>query len=284
MKAALALLLVALAPPAAGQVLPFASYDGASQPVLNDPHDLDFGPDGRLYVADKFGSRIVAMDPDTLQVLGTWWDGQLAQVHDISIRPDGGALIAVTGYSAVAIADLSGPEPVIESVLRGFPRTEGALWHSNGRFYVMASGLGQLMAVEGEQLVASAGGFAGAHDVEEGPDGSVWVADTGNRRLVRLSEDLEVMQVLDAPAYGFAGPRYLAFDELGRVVVADQDAHRIVMIDPADGRLVGVLGDGAPGLGPGKFDDPEGIAVRGNAFYISDSDNNRIVRYVVVMN
>jgi len=40
----------------------FASFDKASEPVLNDPHDLTIGPDGRLYVADKFGDRIVVMD------------------------------------------------------------------------------------------------------------------------------------------------------------------------------------------------------------------------------
>jgi len=40
----------------------------------------------------------------------------------------------------------------------------------------------------------------------------------------------------------------------------------------------------APGLGPNKFADPKGIAVHGNSYYIADCDNNRIVKYVVVMN
>jgi hypothetical protein len=59
------------------------------------------------------------------------------------------------------------------------------------------------------------------------------------------------------------------------------------MIDPDGpdgGTLIGVIGDGRPGEGPNQFDDPEGITVRGNQFYISDSDNNRVVRYVVVTN
>ena len=52
----------------------------------------------------------------------------------------------------------------------------------------------------------------------------------------------------------------------------------------AGGDLLGAIGDGKPGLGPNKLDDPEGVAVRGNSYYFSDSDNNRIVKYVVVMN
>ncbi|MFT6223688.1 MAG: hypothetical protein ACJA1F_001533, partial [Paracoccaceae bacterium] len=32
------------------------------------------------------------------------------------------------------------------------------------------------------------------------------------------------------------------------------------------------------------LDDPEGVAVRGNAYYFADSDNNRIVKYVVLVN
>ena len=37
-------------------------------------------------------------------------------------------------------------------------------------------------------------------------------------------------------------------------------------------------------MGPNKFDDPEGVAVDGPHYYISDSDNNRIVRYKVILN
>ena len=48
---------------------PFASFDKASEAVLNDPHDLALGPDGHLYIADKFGNQIVVMDAETLEVI-----------------------------------------------------------------------------------------------------------------------------------------------------------------------------------------------------------------------
>ena len=281
---ALALALVlALAPPAVAQA-PFAPFDSASDAVLNDPHDLALGPDGRLYIADKFANRVAIMDPDTLELVGSFGDGQLYGAHDVSFGPDGLAYVAVTGGDAVAVYDVTGPAPALVNLIRGFPRTEGALAHSNGRLYVMASGTGTLMAVEGTELVAAAGGMPGAHDVAEAPDGSIWVADNFNRRLRRFSPELELLQTLEGPAYGFLGPRYLDIDDFGRLVVADQDAHRVLLIEPLSGEVLGVIGDGTPGMGPGLFDDPEGVAVVGNAYFFADSDNNRIVKYVVVLN
>lgn len=279
----LVLALIVLAAPGFAQS-PFASFDTASEPVLNDPHDLEIGPDGRLYVADKFAGEVAVLDPDTLEVVETFGDGLLFGVHDISFGPDGKAYVAVTGTGSVAVYNFGTGAPVLEATFGPFPRTEGALAHSNGRLYAMASGTGQLFAVEGDQLVGAASGMPGAHDVAEAPDGSIWVADNFQQRLVRFSEDLQQLQVLDDPKYGFIGPRYLDVDEFGRLIVADQDAHRVLMIDPVSGDLLGVIGDGSPGLGPGKLDDPEGVEVSGNAYYFSDSDNNRIVKYVVIIN
>lgn len=266
---------------------PFASFDLAGPAVLNDPHDLAFGPDGLLYVADKFGHRIAVMDPETLDLVETVAEGLLPGVHDVSFSTDGRAAVAVTGLGAVLVFDtLKGAKPAASAALPA-PRTEGALYHTNGTIYALAGGTGTLIAYRGGKPVAAAEGHPGAHDVAEAPDGSIWVADNFNRRLVRYSTDLTRTQVIDHPKYGFAGPRYLDVDALGRLVVADQDAHRILLIDPEGpdgGTLLGVLGDGFPGIGPNKFDDPEGVAVRGNEYFFADSDNNRLVRYVVVTN
>lgn len=285
----LAALLLCLALPALAQDAPgpFASFDLASEAVLADPHDLAIGPDGRLYVADKFGARIAVFDPDTLELIEMLGEGWLPNVHDISFGPDGSVAVAVTGRGAVAVyegLEVLGDAPDIGV---GAPGTEGALLHSNGDLYATAGAIGALVRFRDLEVIGAVDGHPGAHDVAEAPDGTVWVADNRQRRLVRYSPDLERLQVLDDGKFGFLGPRYLDVTETGLLVVADQDAHRVLLIDPdaADGgRLLGVLGDGRPGLGPNRFDDPEGVAVDGNRYFISDSDNNRIVRYSVVLN
>lgn len=266
---------------------PFATFELASAAILNDPHDLTLGPDGHIYVADKFGSRLVVLDAETLDLIAVLGEGNLPDVRDVSFDPTGKVAIAVTGANAVAVyADVAraGEEP---DLLLSAPRTEGALAHSSGRIFAMASGIGALIAFDGPEVLAVAEGHPGAHDVAEDSDGNLWVADNARRRLVKYSPDLERLQVVDAAKFGLRGPRYLDVDDFGRLVVADQDAHRILLIDPDGpdgGTLLGVLGDGSPGLGPNRFDDPEGVVVVGSRYYISDSDNNRVVRYSVVLN
>jgi len=284
------LLFAVIAPFAADAqeaVRPFAAFELAGPPVLNDPHDLAIGPDGRLYVADKFGSRIAVLDTETLDVVEVMAAGKLPGVHDVSFGPGGQAAVAVTGLGAVFVFDrLVGSDPVPAAVLAA-PQSEGALVHSNGRIYAMAGGVGSLVAYENGQAVAVAEGLFGAHDVDEDRDGNVWVADNFGRRLVQYAPDLTLLKVIDHEKFGFIGPRYLDIDAFGRLVVADQDAHRVLMIDPdgpEGGSLIGVIGSGLPGKGPNLFDDPEGVAIDGSNYYISDSDNNRVVRYTIVVN
>ena len=280
--------LLAMGAPATAQAPgPFASFDKASAPVLNDPHDIAMGPDGHLYIADKFGNQIVVMDADTLEIIRTIGGGAMYGVRDIAFDRDGRAIVAITGLGVALVfdsLDSAAPEPV--AAYRA-SNTEGALIHSSGRIFVMASGQGVVGAFDGADWVDGAGGHLGAHDIAEAPNGDIWVADNGNRRLVRYSKDLAQKQILDHPKFGFVGPRYMDIDAGGRLIVADQDAHRILLIDPdapEGGALLGVLGDGAPGIGPNKFDDPEGVLVDGGRYFFADSDNNRIVRYVVVVN
>ncbi|MHA1555270.1 MAG: NHL repeat-containing protein [Alphaproteobacteria bacterium] len=283
----LAVAVITALPAGAQDISPFAAFDLAGPAVLNDPHDLAFGPDGYLYVADKFGNRIVVLDPETLDILRIIHSGSLPQVRDISFGPNGRAAVSVSGESVVMVFEgLDKPTPLVVEVLAA-PRTEGSLYHSNGRIYAMASGIGVLIAYENGEIVATAGGHGGAHDVAEDPEGNVWVADNANRRLVKYGPDLNRLAVLDHAKFGFIGPRYLDFDAFGRLVVADQQAHRVLLIDPdgADGgALIGAIGNGLPGKGPGQFDDPEGVTVKDGRYFISDSDNNRVVRYAVVLN
>lgn len=262
---------------------PFATFDAASEAVLSDPHDVVIGPDGRLYVADKFADRIAIMDRDTLEVVGSFGDGELSGPHDVDFDAGGRAIIADTENHRVAIYDFSSGAARFSGSIVGIGRPEGAIAHPNGRIYATSSGFGTITAFENGASVATAGGLSRAHDIAIDSNGDLWVADAGNRRIVKYSPDLNVLGILDDPKYGWAGPRYLDVDPLGRLVVADQDAHRIVMIDK-DGVLVGVLGNGVPGMGPNRFDDPEGVEIAGSMYFFADSDNNRIVRYQVVMN
>ena len=203
------------------QPRPFASFDLAGPAELNDPHDLTIGPDGRLYVADKLGARIAVLNADTLELEEVIGEGKIPGVRDISFGPTGKAAVAASGTGAVLIFDdltASDPQPTNFLVA---PFTEGALIHTNGQVYAMASGIGGLIAYRDGEIVATASGHPGAHDVAEDRDGNIWVADNDNRRLVKYAPDLTRLQVLNHEKFGFVGPRYMDIDAFGRIIVTD---------------------------------------------------------------
>lgn len=263
----------------AGDLRPFAAFDAASQPVLGNPHDLVIGPDGFLYVSDVGNNRIAVLDPDTLALIGDIGSPDLLAPHDVDFDAEGRMLVADTGNHRIAVFE--GGRLVAE-LKGGIDRPEGVAAHPSGRVYATGARSGRIVAFENGRPVVSSGGLWAPHDVAVDADGDLWVADAGNDRLVLYSPTLEVLAVLDGPEYGWSGPRYLDIDAAGNLVVADKNSHRVKKIAP-DGRMTGVIGAGA-GLGPNRFRTPEGVEIRGETLYFSDSGNDRIVRYRVVTN
>jgi hypothetical protein len=140
--------------------------------------------------------------------------------------------------------------------------------------------------------------FHGLHDVAIGYDGTVFVADTFNHRIRGFDPMTGTVRVLAGTGVsGFAGdggpgrdallagPKYVAFDRNGRVLIADTENHCIRRYDPASGTIELVAGmppRGGATVGKDLLStqlmrphgcclDPEGRLV------IADSDNDRII-------
>lgn len=271
--------LLTAAWPAAALDLEFVA---ASAKRYAKPHDLVLSPDGRhLYVADNDNDRIAVLDPRDLGLLGTFGEGEVGAPHDVVFDAEGRLLVADTDNSRIAIYQVTGVEAELVGELRGtIRRPEGVAVHPNGRVYATGAASGNIEAFEGDRPVAEAGGLSAPHDVAVAADGTLWIADANNDRLVQMSPDLQVLHTVGGPDYGFNGPRYLDFDAAGRLYVADKYAHQIKVLGP-DGRLLFTLGSGRGELGPGKFDRPEGVAIDGTDIWFSDTYNDRIVRYRV---
>ncbi len=255
----------------------------ASPEIYAEPHDLVLSPDGKqLYVADNGNDRVAVLDPMTLALLGEFGKSELSQPHDVAFDPLGRLLVADTGNDRIAIYQIEGLKGRLVGALKqGLRRPEGVAARADGRILATGAASNNLVVYRDGEVIVQVGGFSAPHDVAFDAGGGIWVADAGNDRMVRLNNALQATLELSGPPYHFDGPRYLDFDSEGRMYVADKYSHRIKIIAPG-GQLLQVIGEGKAGKGPGRFDRPEGVAIRGQDIWFSDTYNGRIVRYQVI--
>ena len=256
------------------------SYVNASTVRLSNPHDLKLSPDGRyLFVADVGNNRIAILDPESLELLAEFGSDHQSGTHDVDFDQRGRAYVADTHNNRVTIYDIDGTSAtLVDELSERIRGPEGVLLHPNGRVYVAGAWSGNAVAYENGKVVAELTGLASPHDLELAADGNIWLADAGNSRLLLLSPDLEIKAELGRRPYGFNGVRYLDLTAEGIIIAADKNNHSVKFIG-ADGSLLQVLGDGSSGRGPGRFTTPEGVEVRGSELWLSDSGNDRIVKY-----
>lgn len=124
-----------------------------------------------------------------------------------------------------------------------------------------------------------------------GPDGNLYVADTGNNRIRKITPDGKVSTVagngtagyVDGPAAQaqFNGPVGLAVSVRGDIYVADTYNDVIRMIT-SEGEVTTIAGGGAPGYADGEqkaalFDTPSGIiVVEDSSLIVADTGNRRL--------
>ena len=257
-------------------------YQNASSMEYAHPHDVVLSPDRRfLYVADNDNDRIAVLDPTSLELLGSFGSGQVSAPHDVVFDTAGRLLVADTGGNRIAIYSVDGTKAtLVDELKQSIRRPEGVEVHPNGRVYATGAGSDNIVAYQNGQVVAEMKGLSSPHDVSAAPDGSLWIADSNNDRLVNVTEDLKIIRILQGEPYNFNGPRYLDFDNAGRLYVADKYNHQIKVLAP-DLSIVLTLGGSHSTFGPRYFDRPEGITIHDKQVWFADTYNDRIVRYLM---
>ena len=160
---------------------------------FSDPSDVDFGPDGRIVVADTGNNRVQVFHPNgTLALvfgeLGVG-HGEFYQPYAVAFGPDGRIAVADSGRARIQV------------------------FHPNGTFALAIGSLGD-----------EPGQFDGRSNIAFGPDGRIVVLDTGNDRIQVFHPNGTL--ALTIGSYGdsnweFYNPSGIAVGPGGRIVVAD---------------------------------------------------------------
>lgn len=166
---------------------PVVTFLSASQTALSNPHDIKLSADGNhLFVSDVNNSRIVILDAQTLEFIGAFGADHQKGAHDVDIDRLGRVYVADTHNHRVAIYTLKGLEATLIDELKDNIRApEGVLVHKNSRVYVSGAGSDNVVAFEQGKIVAQLSGLSSPHDLEVNPDGDIWLADSGNDRIVK---------------------------------------------------------------------------------------------------
>lgn len=133
------------------------------------------------------------------------------------------------------------------------------------------------VAVAEFEAVANVAGLAYPAGIATDRGGNLYLADTGNDRIQKLSPQgvpLVAWGVKGSGPAQFRSPDGLALDGQGNIFVADTHNNRIQKLSPRGKPLAQW---GTYGSGPGQFSLPEDVALDGRRnIYVTDSGNNRI--------
>ncbi|MFI4989855.1 MAG: hypothetical protein ACHQHO_02925 [Solirubrobacterales bacterium] len=272
------------------------------------PYGVALDAAGNAYVADDLGHRVVKLNPE-LGFLGAWGGygtkpGQLAFPRAVASDPAGDNYVANTANDRI---EVYGPEGRLLRTIGASARGLGALTGPRGLALDPSGGLlvsdtvGNRVELFAPLTDAFAGQWtlAGGHHpgfftptgIGVDPRGSVYVADQGNERIVRMWGDGTFLSELAGPnALGGAqlnGVAAVAVAPItARAYVADAGHNRVLVYGP-QGTVIARWGagggDGTASNAGGAFNHPSGIAVSSVApgeevIYVADKGNDRIVK------
>lgn len=292
------------------------------------PYDVDVDSDGVVYVADAFNHSIRRISTGGMvstlagggvagSVDGVGSNARFSHPHGVAVDAAGvvysadwlthrirkisplGFVSTLAGSGNLGDADEVG-------LLASFRWPEDVEVDAEGNVYVAdrtnhkirkitPDGMVSTLAGNGTEGDADGNGLAASfkwpYGVAVYGDGSVFVADTGNNKIRKISPSGEVSTIAGSgqlgssdgtgPEASFHGPRGIAVDAMGNLFVADTGNHLIRRVD-CYGQVITLSGTGNTGNRDGNgidssFDTPTGISLNpdGNLL-VADAGNDKI--------
>ncbi len=274
---------------------------------LTAPRGMAIDPTGRLLASDTVGSRVELFAPGSELYDGQWsattghFRG-LSQPGGIAVDPLGSVLVADPADGRLArfwgdgtyLSETGGPADLGGAQLSGAAAVAVSGPAAGDQTYVADTDHNRVLVYGPEGTLRArwgAEGGSGAAGTAPGsfnhPEaiavdaaGEVYVADSANNRVVKLSPGGAVLGEWGTRGTAdghFHTPDGIALDGAGNVYVLDGENNRVEVFSP-DGRFITKWGDRGTGLG--QFSQPTGLAVGcEGSVYVADTNNNRIQRF-----
>ncbi|MBZ5580784.1 MAG: hypothetical protein LAQ30_01025 [Acidobacteriia bacterium] len=275
-----------------------AGFSGDRGPAvnaqLNGPQGVAVDSAGNVYIADAMNNRVRVVSsagiintfagngqPGAYSFLGDNGPAIQANLH----LPSG---VAVDGAGNVYIADTSN-----NSIRKVTP--DGTITRIAGDTYA---------GWQGDGGPATSAEFRGPEDVTLDSSGNIYVADTGNGCIRKITTDGNIATIVGAlsatagvaPSIGYSGdngpatqagliePYSVAVDVFNNIYIAESVDSRIRKVDGKTNIVITIAGNGSGGFGgdggpstSAQLSTPTGVAV--DTFpnlYVADSLNGRI--------
>lgn len=221
----------------------FAGSIGGTPPAnggFNQPFGVAYGPSGELYVTDMFNQRIEKFDA-------------------------GGNFLLAWGFFSGSKGGMQNPRGISASAdgmtvyLTNSEDNRIDLFTSTGAFVKFVK------PTTGTPMFWP-------HQTAVAGDGTFWVADTMNSRVLHLGTTGTVLANWNAGGL-LRTPRGIAMD--GTYVYVANSGHNTVEKYTPAGTLVATLA--TPGSGPTNVNLPWNLTISGGNLYIADGNNGRVV-------
>ena len=266
----------------------FSGDDGpATEAQLWWPYDATYAPDGSVLIADTRNNRVRRVGPDgIITTVAGDQSTLLSYPSGVAVAPDGSIYIADTGNLRIRKVNPGGTLTTVAGTgsAPGFSGDGGPATRAQ-----LSSPYGATVAPDGSVLIAdtynnrirqvspdgtittvAGGGFGGdggsatqaglyqPHKVAVAPDGSLYIADTGNNRIRKVAPPLPGFNALDTTIASADGRQLYRFSAEGRhlntvdtltntvlYTFGYDSAGRLIKITDADNNVLTIERDGS---------------------------------------
>ncbi len=244
---------------------------GSGEGQLNDPRGIAVDAKGNIYVADTGNHRIEVFGSDgkpihSIGSLGSG-DGQFNEPHGIAVDGQGNIYVADTWNARVVKLDANG------TFLKSWGTGNDI---GSGRRAMMTD-----RTVAGNE--AAPLGFYGPRGVAVDARGNVYIADTGNKRIVVTDSEGKYLYQWghegNEPG-AFNEPIGVAVDGAGSVYVADTWNGRVQIFGHSESGKVNPLPQGTwhvSGWQPNTYNDPFIAVSKDGLVFASVPDRNQML-------